>query len=81
MLAIGLKRNDVVIMPAINFIASYSVCKMMGAKIYLADVDRHTGQMTPETLLLCIKNKLKKIKVVITMYLVDILKMFMSFIN
>ena len=70
MLAIGLKRNDVVIISAVNFVASYSICKMMGAKIFLADVDKYTGQMTPETLLLCIKkNKLKKIKVVITMYL------------
>lgn len=70
MLAIGLKKNDIVIMPTINFIASYSICKMMGAKIFLADVDKHTGQMTPETLLLCIKkNNLKKIKVIITMYL------------
>ena len=70
MLAIDLKKNDIVIMPAINFIASYSICKMMGAKIFLADVDKHTGQMTPETLLMCIKkNNLKKIKAIITMYL------------
>ena len=82
MLAIGLKRNDVVIMPAINFVASYSICKMMGAKIFLADVDKYTGQMTPETLFLCIKkNKLKKIKAVITMYLGGYRKMFMNFIN
>ncbi len=70
MLAIGLKKGDVVIMPAINFIASYSISKMMGAKIFFADVDKYTGQMTPETLSLCIKkNRLKKIKLVITMYL------------
>ena len=30
-----LKRNDVVIIPAINFIASYSVCKMMVQKFIL----------------------------------------------
>ena len=35
----------------------------------MADVDKHTGQMTPETLDQCIKKKLKKIKLVITMYL------------
>ena len=33
------KKNDVVIMPAINFIAAFSMCKMMG-KIHLADVDQ-----------------------------------------
>lgn len=70
LLAINLKKNDIVIMPAINFIASYSLSKMMKAKILLADVDSCTGQMTPQTLLQCIKkNKIRKIKAVITMYL------------
>jgi dTDP-4-amino-4,6-dideoxygalactose transaminase len=42
----------------------------MGAKIFLADVDPSTGQMTSEKLLECIKkNKLKKIKAIVTMYL------------
>jgi len=69
-MAINLKKNDVVIMPAINFIASYSMAKFMNAEIYLADVDSLTGQMTPKTLLDCInKHKIKKIKTVITMYL------------
>jgi len=69
-MAINLKKNDVVIMPAINFIASYSMAKFMNAKIYLADVDSLTGQMTPKTLLRCInKNKIKKIKAIVTMYL------------
>jgi len=69
-MAINLKKDDIVIMPAINFIASYSMAKFMNAKIYLADVDSLSGQMTPKTLLECIKNnKLKKIKAIITMYL------------
>jgi dTDP-4-amino-4,6-dideoxygalactose transaminase len=69
-MAIELKKNDVVIMPAINFIAVYNMARLMNAKIFLADVDHLTGQMTPETLLKCIKvNKLKKIKAIITMYL------------
>jgi dTDP-4-amino-4,6-dideoxygalactose transaminase len=68
--AINLKKNDVVVMPAINFIAAYSVCSLMGAKIYLADVNEVSGQMTPKTLIECIKkNKLKKIKAVVSMYL------------
>ena len=57
-------------MPAINFIAAYSMARLMNAKIFLADVDPLTGQMTPKTLLDCIKNnKLKKIKAIVTMYL------------
>jgi dTDP-4-amino-4,6-dideoxygalactose transaminase len=70
LMAIELKKNDVVIMPAINFIAVYNMARFMNAKIFLADVDPLTGQMTPETLLECIKNnKLKKIKAIVTMYL------------
>ena len=69
-MAIDLKKNDIIIMPAINFIASYNMAKLINARIFLADVDSLTGQMTPETLLKCIKdNKLKKIKAIVTMYL------------
>ena len=68
--AIDLKNNDIIVMPAINFVAAYNMSKVMGAKIFLADVDRFTGQMTPETLLACIKkNKLKKIKAILVMYM------------
>ena len=70
LLAINLKKKDIIIMPAINFVAVYNLSRLMEAKIYLADVDPLTGQMTPSTLLECIrKNKLKKIKAIITMYL------------
>ena len=70
LLSIDLKRNDIVIMPAINFVSAYNLCNMIGADIYLADVDYLTGQMTPKTLNECIKkNKLKKIKLIITMYM------------
>jgi dTDP-4-amino-4,6-dideoxygalactose transaminase len=69
-MAIDLKKEDIVIMPAINFIAAYNMARLMNAKIFLADVDPLTGQMTPQTLLETIKrNKLKKIKAIITMYL------------
>ena len=69
MLAIGLKKGDNVILPAINFIASINMCHNLGAKIYLADVDKYTGQMTPQTLEDCIKsNNIKKIRAVVTMY-------------
>jgi len=69
-MAVELKKNDVIIMPAINFIAAFNMARFMNAKIFLADVDPLTGQMTPDTLLECIKNnKIKKIKVIVTMYL------------
>ena len=69
-LASDLKKNDVVIMPAVNFISAYNMCKQLGAKIYLADVDPKSGQMTPESLLKCIKiNRINKIKIILTMYM------------
>ena len=68
--SINLSNRDVIIMPVVNFIASYSMADKLNAKIYLADVDPTTGQMTPKTLLDCIKkNKIKKIKAIVTMYL------------
>jgi len=60
--AINLKKNDKIIIPAINFISTINLAKLIGANIFLADVDQVTGQMTPATLLQCLKkNKLKKI--------------------
>jgi len=69
-MAINLKKNDIIIMPAINFVAAYSMSCMLGAKVFLADVDPNTGQMTPENLKDCLnKNNIGKIKAVITMFL------------
>jgi len=69
-LAIGLKKNDVVIMPAVNFIASANMAKVSGAKIYFADIDYNTGQITPQSIIDCLKkNKIKKVKAIITMYM------------
>ena len=63
LMAIDLKKNDIIIMPAVNFIAVYNMARLMNAKIFLADVDPSTGQMTPRTLLKCIKdNKFSKPK-------------------
>ena len=68
LLSIGLK-NDIILMPAVNFIASYNMAKIMNLKVYLVDVDETTGQITPKKLLDCIKkNKLKNISALITMY-------------
>lgn len=69
-LSINIKKNDNIIMPAINFIASYNMLSSLGANIYLSDVDSKTGQMSPELISKCIKmNKLKKIKAIVTMHL------------
>lgn len=69
LMSINLKKNDIIIMPSINFISSYSMAKNIHAKIYLADVDEKFGYMTPLNLLDCIKkNKIKKIKAVIIMH-------------
>ena len=69
MLSIGLKKGDIILMPAVNFIASYNMAKIMQLKIYLVDVDEYTGQVTPNKILECIKkNKLKKINALIVMY-------------
>ena len=68
-LAVGLKKNDIVVMPAVNFIASYNLCKQIGAKIYFADINLQTGQSEPEDIIRCIqKNKIKKIKAIIVMF-------------
>ncbi|MDC0043753.1 DegT/DnrJ/EryC1/StrS family aminotransferase [Candidatus Pelagibacter sp.] len=68
-LAINLKKNDNIIMPSINFISSYNIAKLIGANVYLADVDRWTGQMTPQNVEDCCKKfKIRRAKVIVTMY-------------
>ena len=56
-------------MLSINFIASFSICTSLGAKIYLSDVDE-TGQMSSKNVIECIKKfNLRKIKCVVAMHL------------
>ena len=52
-------KHRKVITPCINFIFSFNICRNLGYKIYLADVDTSTGQMTLQTLLECIKKNIK----------------------
>ena len=69
-LAIGIKKNDTIIMPAINFVAAANMAKSLGAKVYFADIDNMTGQITQETVLICIKkNNIKKVKALVVMYM------------
>ncbi len=68
--SINLKKGDSVILPVINFVAASNILNEYGIKIYFADVDPITGQITPEKILNCIKkNKIKKLKAFFTMYL------------
>lgn len=68
--SLGIGRNDIVIVPSINFIAISNILSLLNAKIIYADVDPITGQMTPQNLIDCIKfNELKNIKAFCTMYL------------
>ena len=67
--SINLKKKENIIMPSINFVASYNVAKLFGANVFLADVNKYTGQMSPDDVIACCKkNKLRKVKVVLTMY-------------
>ena len=53
--SIGVKKNDVIILPSINFIAAANVASLFEAKIYFADVDVQSGQLSVESILRCIK--------------------------
>lgn len=67
--SINLKKNDNIIIPAVNFIAAANLSKKLQANIYLADVDEFSGQMTPANLLDCIKKyRLKKVKAFFVMH-------------
>jgi dTDP-4-amino-4,6-dideoxygalactose transaminase len=68
--AIGIKKGDVVICPAVNFVASTNILKYLGAKIIFSDVDPINSQIRPDQIINCIKkNRLKKIKALIVMYM------------
>ena len=56
-LSIDLKKNDIILMPAITFLSCYNMAKICGAKIFLVDVDSQTGQITPKNVYECIKKK------------------------
>jgi len=69
-LGCGLKDNDIIILPTINFIAAANIAKIMKLKIFFADIDYQTGQISPETIKKCIeKNNLKKINAIVLMYI------------
>ena len=67
--ALNLKPGEIIIMPSVNFIASYNMALALKLKIILCDVDRFTGQITPDSLLKCLtENKIKNFSALILMY-------------
>ena len=78
--SIGVKKNDTIILPSINFIAAANVASLFEAKIYFADVDVQSGQLSVESILRCIKkNKIKKVKAIVNMYLSGNLRQILNF--
>ena len=70
LMSINIKKDDVVIVSSITFVAALNMLKNLGAKIYLADVDVDSGQITTTTVQDTIKfNRIKKVKCIITTYL------------
>ena len=67
--SLNLKKDDKILMPAVNFISAFNVTKILGAHPILIDVDETTGQVTPEAIdKYCRKNKLRNFKALIVMY-------------
>lgn len=69
LIALGVTKGDSVIVPAFTFPATANVVEVVGAEIILADVDKTTYTMTPESLETAISgNKDKSIKAVIIVH-------------
>lgn len=69
-LSINLKKNDNIILPSINFVAAENMAKLMGAKIFFADVSNQTGQVTYQSLQNCVKKyQIKKVKAFVVNFL------------
>ena len=69
MLAMNIKKNDIVLMPVTNFISAYNVSSFIGCKIYYVDIDEYSGLINSKNILKCIKeNNLKKIDLIFVMH-------------
>ncbi|MFM8453395.1 MAG: UDP-4-amino-4,6-dideoxy-N-acetyl-beta-L-altrosamine transaminase [Gammaproteobacteria bacterium] len=70
LLVLDITKNDVVLVPAITFLASANAARYVGADVVFVDVDPTTGLMTAQTLEDAIlKNKDKNLKAVINVHL------------
>lgn len=69
MLGLGIGTKDVVLVPAITFLASANAARYIGADVIFVDVDPSTGLMTAETLKEAIlNNKDKNLKAVVNVH-------------
>lgn len=70
LLALGVGSGDVVLVPAITFLASANAARYVGADVVFVDVDPKTGLMTAETLSAAIMaHKDKNLKAVVNVHL------------
>ena len=70
LLALDITKNDVILVPAITFLASANAVRYVGADVVFVDVDPTTGLMTAQTLEDAIlKSKGKNLKAVINVHL------------
>ncbi|MBO6782199.1 MAG: aminotransferase class I/II-fold pyridoxal phosphate-dependent enzyme, partial [Alphaproteobacteria bacterium] len=68
-MGLGLGPEDTAIVPAITFVATANVAAHQGARVVFADVDPHTGLMTPDTLRDAIKRSNGRPKVALPVHL------------
>jgi len=71
MLALGIGPGDVVVVPALTFLASANAARFVGADVVFADVDPNTGLMTASTLEQAVTSysRPSKIKAVVNVHL------------
>jgi dTDP-4-amino-4,6-dideoxygalactose transaminase len=68
-LSLGIKKDDLVIVPSITFVATYNAVIMAGAQPIISDVDSHTGLIELKHVDELIKKYGRKIKAVIVVHL------------
>lgn len=71
MLALGIGAGDVVVVPAVTFLASANAVRFVGGDVVFADVDADTGLMTASTLEKAIRGyrEPSKIKAIVNVHL------------
>ena len=71
-LALGLKKNDWVIVPTITFLATANSVRYVGADVWFSDVDPETGLMTLDDLKKAYNSAIKNKKKIKAVYLVHL---------
>jgi UDP-4-amino-4,6-dideoxy-N-acetyl-beta-L-altrosamine transaminase len=65
----GVGPGDVCIVPSITFVATATAARLCGAEVVFADVDPHSGLLTPETLREAISRAARPVRVVLPVHL------------